>query len=283
MRNLPPPPRLDVRQHLTRALAPYQHDGEQKGYAVTSPELDAIIALYDQYDQTSGEPLLALRGPALDDHLKDEVRDAYRFFGENMRLADVRASLMRGVGLCPVCGITPVGELDHHLPKSSFRPLAIYVRNLVPHCHDCNHRKGMFVGQNGADRFIHAYLEPLPPVQFVRADLSLAQGGLDVEYRVDQGAALPPLLIERLANQFARLRLNERYGREVNTYITGHTVGLHDAYQSGAGQVQSYLQRQAAVEVQSFHLNHWRPVLLGALANHDGFCDGGFAAVLPAP
>jgi hypothetical protein len=270
-----------VREHLIRALALYRHGGVQKGYPVTDLELDAVVALYDQYDGSSGAPHPALLGPVFAEALKNEVRDGYRFFGDDMRLADVRASLMRGVGLCPICGITAVGELDHHLPKASYRLLAIYVRNLVPHCHDCNHRKSMFVGQNPTDRFIQVYLEPLPPVQFLQATVSLAQGGLDVDYSIDQAAVLPPMLIHRLTNQFGRLKLNERYGREVNTYMTGHTVGLHDAYNGGAGGVQSYLQRQAAVEARSFHINHWRPVLLGALGNHAAFCDNGFAAVLP--
>ena len=281
MRNLPAPPRDAVRAHLSQALALYQHKGVQKGYPVTDQELDAVITLYDQYDAAAGAPLPALQGVGLTQALKDEVHDCYRFLSDGMRLAAVRASLMRGVGLCPICGISAVGELDHHLPQAAYRPLAIYVRNLVPHCHDCNHRKSMFVGQNEPDRFIQVYLEPLPPVRFLKATVSLVQGGLDVDYSIDQAADLPPMLIQRLSNQFGRLKLNDRYGREVNTYMTGHTVGLHDAYKGGAGEVQSYLQRQGAVEALSFHINHWRPVLLDALANHAAFCNNGFAAVLP--
>jgi hypothetical protein len=49
----------------------------------------------------------------------------------------------------------------------------------------------------------------------------------------------------------------------------------------GAEGIRYYLKRQASVEFAQFHENHWRPVLLHALANHQGFCTGAFRDVLP--
>jgi hypothetical protein len=51
---------------------------------------------------------------------------------------------------------------------------------------------------------------------------------------------------------------------------------------AGAHGVAGYLRLQARYETKApFHRNHWRPVLLKALAAHAPFIEGGFADVLP--
>ncbi|HUD88651.1 MAG TPA: HNH endonuclease, partial [Xanthobacteraceae bacterium] len=75
--------------------------------------------------------------------------------------------------------------------------------------------------------------------------------------------------------------LNERYASEINTYLTSHITAFRMCFESGGTVgVQSFLNDQAEVESAAFHRNHWRPVLLGALALHLEFCDGGFLNVL---
>ena len=49
----------------------------------------------------------------------------------------------------------------------------------------------------------------------------------------------------------------------------------------GAEGVRRYLHTQANVEFGQFHRNHWRPVLLLALANHDKLCAGAFRGLVP--
>jgi hypothetical protein len=105
---------------------------------------------------------------------------------------------------------------------------------------------------------------------------------LTVDFDIDPAAELPEFLGARLSFQLERLRLNEGYQREINTYLTSHTVALVDAFRANAGAgVRDFLDRQARVERGAVHRNHWRPVLLGALATHQVFCNGGFQNVLP--
>lgn len=44
-------------------------------------------------------------------------------------------------GICPICGVRPVSNLDHYLPKSQFPTLQVTPLNLVPTCRDCNFDK----------------------------------------------------------------------------------------------------------------------------------------------
>ncbi|MFI5020335.1 MAG: HNH endonuclease [Alphaproteobacteria bacterium] len=282
MRTLPCPSRDRVRDHLITALEVYESNGVRRGYEVTPAELDSIVTLYDAYDCLYGAPDVRLRGPGLDEALRTAVHDGYEFTQLGRKLAAIRAELMRGVELCPICGISAPRELDHHLPRSAFHPLAIYVRNLVPLCHDCNHSKGPGEAAEPEMRFIHPYFDDLPDVLFLRAAVSIDNGGLLVEYDIDPAAALPELTRSRLSYQLRRLKLNERYAREINAYLTSHTIAIRCSYDSGgADTVRSFLNMQAAVEEIVFHRNHWRPVLLRALASHQAFCDGGFTVVLP--
>jgi hypothetical protein len=256
--------------------------GVQRGYAVSQAELNSLIALYDAYDGGLGAPSDDLKGPLLTEDLKAGIQAAYRFTQRGGKLQAMRSKLFRGVSHCPICGITPPRELDHHLPQASYRPLAIYVRNLVPLCHDCNQSKSAEAAAGPEQRLIHPYFDVLPDLQFLRATVRLEAAALTVDFDINPAAELPGPLRSRLSSQLHRLKLNQRYQQEINMYLTSHTVALSDAFEASAAEgVRSFLNRRARVERIAFYLNHWRPVLLGALADHEGFCGGGFEEVLP--
>ncbi|MCA1494452.1 HNH endonuclease [Ensifer sp. NBAIM29] len=260
----------------------YEWKGELRGYPATAADIDNLIGIYDAYDGAFGVAGDALKGEHLDLALRNAVHAAYDFTQIGRKLAVVREVLMAGVEHCPICGISPPRQLDHYLPKSTFKPLAIYPRNLVPICGECNQSKSASASAAPGEQFIHAYYETLPDVTFLKA-LASTVNGLVVEFRVREDVGLSPLLFERLSFQLSRLHLNARYAKEINTYLTGHTTALHWCFQSGGGMsVRMFLAAQAAVEFDRFHRNHWRPILLQALAGHDAFCDGDFMLILPA-
>ncbi|MCB1393264.1 HNH endonuclease [Nitrobacter sp.] len=267
---------------MEQALEIYERKGVQYGYAVSPEQLDDLIALYDAYDAAGGSPHEDFKGPLVAEELKAAIHASYRFTQVGGKLEPIRTSLMRDVEHCPICGITGPRELDHYLPKSGYRSLAIYVRNLVPLCHDCNQSKSAQEAGQPEHQFVHPYFEELPDVQFLRATVTLANGALTIDYDINPAADLPDILRTRLSFQLRRLKLNERLQREINTYLTSHAVMLATTFEAGGGEnVSMFLNRQANVERRAFHRNHWRPVLLGALADHQGFCAGGFQGVLP--
>jgi hypothetical protein len=282
VRTLPLPARDLAREHLTSALEVYERNGQQHGYAASDAEVDAVIALYDAYDAAAGSPSDPLKGPELDVALRTAIQEGYELTQVGRRLASIRTSLMKDVERCPICGISAPRTLDHYLPKANYHPLAIYVRNLVPICADCNQSKGAAAPANPAERFIHPYLEMLPVERFLRAEVMIQNGGLLAEFGLDPAIELPEIMASRLNYQLRRLRLNARYAQEINSYLTSQTTGLHICFDAlGPDGVRDYLSRQASVEFEQFHLNHWRPVLLLALCNHDDFCAGAFRDVLP--
>lgn len=278
MRNLPKPSRETARDDLEKVLYTYRYGGEDLGYAPTDAEIDAIIAIYDRYDELLGSPSPELKGPNLATDLRAAVLKAYGQTYEDGKIHHVRTNAFEKVDLCPMCGIDPPVELDHHLPKSVFKSLAIYAWNLVPLCEACNGDKLA----TDAGKFAHAYFDILPDVQFLKVDVAVDNGGLTTIYWIDDGAAVPGPLLAKIKFQMEALSMNDRFQKDVNNYLVGHTTGIHMAAEFNGGDgVRYYLRRQAQVEEGAFYRNHWRPVLLHALASHAGFCDGEFRDVLP--
>jgi hypothetical protein len=279
---LPVPARNLAREQLIIALQIYERNGNQHGYPASDADLDAIIALYDAYDAAGGSPSDPLKGLDLDAALRIAIQEGYELTQVGRRLASIRSSLMQGVERCPICGISAPRVLDHHLPKAHYLAFAIYVRNLVPLCAECNQYKSAAASPNPAERFIHPYFDTLPDIRFLRAAVSIENNALIAEFGLDPAVELPGILAARLDYQIARLRLNARYAHEINSYVTSHTTALHICFDAlGAHGVRDYLNRQASVEFGRFNTNHWRPVLLLALANHNEFCEAAFRDILP--
>ena len=283
MRNLPEPTRDNDRADLRKAVRKYRHRGRILGHDITDDEVEQVVTLYDRYEREHGAPSAELKGPDMPDALREMIHAAYDKTQEGRTLQPLRELLFQGVGLCPICGIDPATELDHHLPQSEFKPLAIHSRNLVPMCHPCNHAKLAGFDEQG-EGFLHPYYDLLPDLDFLMATVDLDGASLVVSFAIDMAAALPAGFAGRLTAQMEALKLEERYQQEVNTYIASHAAALHLAHRAkGQAGVRKTLRLQEGYEIRAFHRNHWRPVLLRALREHDGFTSGGFAAVLPIP
>lgn len=278
------PDRTHARETLEQALSQYQHRGFLRGYAGTPPEVDQVMSLYDVYDNARGAAVAELQAPAMGAELKQALYDAYDQTQKKRRLKHVREQVLGGVELCPVCGVDPPTELDHVLPRADYGALAIYARNLVPLCHLCNHRKLAGFAEPGELGFVHAYFDLFPDVQFLRVEIDLAGGALSTTFTIDVPAVAAGDLGQRLANVHAKLALDDRYRTEMNLYLAGQAIALHCVHHAcGVPGVKAHLRNQARYETGRFYRNHWRPTLLHALAEHDAFCDGGFADVFAVP
>jgi len=284
MRNLPLPSRDDVDKHLKNSITTYKYKKKILGRDISDIEISEVVKIYNQYDLSKGSASDDLKGGILPKDLREAIYDAYDKTHEKRKLYFIRQALFANVLLCPICGIDPVTELDHHLPRSVFYPLSIYTRNLVPICHLCNNTKlaGFGDQSQGEIAYLHAYFDILPDIIFLNAVVDVQRDALNVNFEINIDALLPDGYSKRLSDQITNLKLNTRYQNEVNLYITSHTVALHLSYLDGnKNSVRKFLKAQAKVEQIAFYRNHWRPTLLSALADHDVFIDGGFCAVLP--
>lgn len=285
MRNLPLPDRESSRVDLTASVREYNYK-IPRGHKLKEDEIAQLLAIYDRYDADLGAASKMLKGAAFPKSLIDAVYAAYDRTQEGRLLYSLRERLFKGVDLCPICGIDTVSELDHFLPRSEFKPLAIYSRNLVPSCHACNHIKLAGFGEQaeGELALIHAYFDELPNVHFLEAIIDISEGGLVATFQVMTDVDLAEHLSDRLKHQIKTLELNERYEKEINTYLMSHATGVHLEYaRDGKAGVRRFLRTQARIEERKLYSNHWRPTLLRALSRHDDFMDGGFVGIFNVP
>jgi hypothetical protein len=270
-----PPQELDaldaLDDTLDRALT---YTNGQPVYALSQAERGAIHMVYQLYDALLGQPHADLRPHALDT-CRPYLHDAYNQVQIGGRLIDLRARLLASTVSCPYCGFGEPRELDHYLPRSIYGELAIYPNNLIPSCGPCNNAKRAVIpgmGEAHGPGLIHVYFQNLPELDFLKADIVFQDGSLEVTFSIDPNG-LDAGLAAKLRFQLERLKLNERYTKQINKFISEQRVAMLMFKAYGAEALREYLQRCAASLAGSFHRNDWRVALLRALANEPLFCE----------
>ena len=270
MWTLPLPPVDGIDDHLTTALT---LASGQPAYALSDVERAAVFAVYQAYDALLGQPGPALVPAALL-ACRQHIEAGYDQLQIGKRLGYLRASLLAKTDCCPYCGFGEPTQLDHYLPKTHFGELAIYPRNLIPSCGPCNNAKRTIVPGVGPQAgLIHAYFQDLPDIVFMRAEIAFVDGALDVTFGIEVGL-VPQPLEQMLQYQLVRLKLNTRYPKQVNKFLSEQRTSILMFREMGAdpAMLARYFMRSARSLAENFGLNDWRPALLNALAENAAFC-----------
>jgi len=260
----------DLDAELTRALT---FASGVPVYALSPVEREAIHAVYQLYEDLAGQPGDGLT-PASLNGARAILHDAYGQVQIGGRLAALRERLLASAGYCPYCGFGEPRDLDHYLPRSRYGELAIYPRNLIPSCNPCNTAKRTVVpGQadGEAPGFIHPYFQVLPDRDFLKADVRFETGALEVAFRIDPTDIEAPLAA-RLQFQLDRLKLNERYPKRINGYLSEQRVAILQIRTAGGDALlRAFLENSANSLAALRGRNDWHVALLRALAVDPNF------------
>lgn len=176
--------------------------------------------------------------------------------------------------ICYLCGNNRAGHVDHYLPRKHYPEFSILASNLMPACSYCNTIKGSKCSEVGGPQYFHSYLMKLPQEQFINVSLSFSETVV-VEYFVDN--SIPSVEVGSIAQQFADLKLAEMYTFEAVGYMNEQRNSYYQCFRSGGPQeLQASLIRDARSVTAARGHNHWRAVLLHALASDVTFCSGAF-------
>lgn len=278
-----PAPNVDTAsEELTTALT---YANGTPVFALSAAQRQSVLELYETYTQRFGVPSEDLVAEELGENLLEAVKGAYDEVQEGRRLAALRDRLKVATRLCPYCGFGEVRDLDHHLPRSKYRGLAIHAMNLVPCCHPCNGKKRAIAGADPDAQFCHTYLDRVPKRIFLFADIEMFPNAMSVTFSVKKPRRFKQELFQRISFQFKRLELNERYQAEVNTFIVGQRTAIEDAYGNpgDSNSLKKFLKRAAVSAVHDFGLNDWRSALWRGLSKSRDFYSGGFTAAFGEP
>ncbi len=241
-------------------------------YSLSIAERAAIHAVCKLYDALLGQPNEDLTPEELD-NVRPWMKAAYRQVQIGARLATLRARILVSTDSCPYCGFGEPRDLDHYLPISLYGELAIYPNNLIPSCAICNNAKRRVVpgvGPAHGPGLIHPYFQLLPDQIFLKADIVFAGGALEVSFHID-AAGVDEDLATNLQFQLDRLKLNERYPKQINKFLSEQRTAMLTFNELDPDLFSDYLQRSAESLANTFGLNDWRVALLYALADDADF------------
>ena len=173
---------------------------------------------------------------------------------------------------CPYCGISPIDQTDHYLPKEDYSEYSVLSLNLVPSCGTCNRKKGEYWKVNGIRKIINFYLDSIPEQQFLFCDFSFDERSPKVNYRLSHSAGISESKFTLIFDHFERLGLLKRYKDHSNDVITS-TIDSITSYcrEMTENGVRTDMLAEHGKKVSRYGINHWVCVLLEAMANSADF------------
>ena len=182
------------------------------------------------------------------------------------------AQAPRQLKYCPMCGTTLPTTFDHYLPAARFPEFAVHGLNLIPCCALCNSTKDDdWLGQTGRRQFLHAYLDALPDVQFVKVTLHETPPlpGVGATFSLERPPAVDQAPWDLIATHFARLKLLARYNERGNAEVAEILADCREfSVHSGGADVAGFLHGRVQDRRNAHGRNHWIVVLMEALALH---------------
>ncbi|WP_454737249.1 HNH endonuclease [Cupriavidus necator] len=143
---------------------------------------------YDDYSAYFGRPFRAWQfAQSLPADAAQRMKSLYRSDLKVVGLIKRRLSQRQGLNSCPYCGLQKNVTADHYLPKEHFPQYAVFSRNLVPSCSDCQSPAGKhhwFPGfttdetppqRRPSGRLLHPYFDEFLRRRVLRIDFQPAE------------------------------------------------------------------------------------------------------------
>lgn len=173
---------------------------------------------------------------------------------------------------CPMCGTTLPRTFDHYMPAVRFPEFAVHPLNLVPCCSTCNSTKDDdWLSVGGKRKFLHAYTDEVPDLQFVQVTLHENQAleGVGATFSLERPEGVADELWELIDSHFRRLKLIDRYDERGNDEVSEILSDCREFRDAGGQNVRKFLSGRAADRHSVYGRNHWISVLMITMAQHE--------------
>lgn len=176
---------------------------------------------------------------------------------------------------CPQCGVRIATTLDHNLPKSKYPLLSVSALNLIPSCSDCNKGKQAAFPRSAIDETIHPYYDDLENLKWLSCRV-IEIKPLLIEYYVNTGAGIDPILNDRIMNHFDSFNLNGLYRAHGVEEFSNRRLEFTNLYNKGGrDSLRSHL-REGYLSRMATNINSWQSAFYEAILNDDDFINGLF-------
>lgn len=231
---------------------------------LTPAHFPVIETLYRSYDIQNGK-ITNTEHNSIPYAARKGLRLAYdKTYGQDHH-SNISNEIKSGIDKCPMCDIGNATTLDHYMEKETWEAVAILRQNLVPMCYDCNTTRN----KNGLKHteMLHAYYDILPiDRQWLIVDLKFGAGVVVATFHPDSTVLTDVNLYNKAKKTIEDLGLNETFRKEISSFLTQI---LHGKCTTNL-ELRTILTNEATRyrTLPDFGINHWKTVLLCALADY---------------
>ncbi len=183
--------------------------------------------------------------------------------------AQVSCSLKK----CPYCGITIPKTHDHYLPETKFPELAVHALNLIPCCFTCNQTKNDNWKNSTHRTFIYFYSDTIPVERFINVQLYFSTNGdsIGAKFSINKPPNFSDDHWDIISSHYDKLSLIDNYNEIVNDEITEIFQICLSHIRNGGVNLNNFILGLVRHEESTYGGNHWKVILLNALAGSPRF------------
>lgn len=237
---------------------------------IKKTEKDELKLIYDHYDNNNGVPHDKYKQSNIISDIKiNTIKNAYNRTQNGKNLCYIRVDLLKNAKQkCVLCGQNERLTLDHYLPESVYKLVAINRQNLVPTCFICNNLKN----DKPAADFIHAYYDCIPSSQFLIVKTQIQGQALNVRLEIDAnvfaGGVSNPIY-KKCIKQIQYIKLEDR----INEVLSGF---LAQTFMNNGDIIEDQVLKKTIILFIKNHerlygVNDWRTAILRALEQDENF------------
>lgn len=179
---------------------------------------------------------------------------------KNRGLYYIRKELFNANKVCPMCGYNESSQLDHQMPRSTYKSLSLCRLNLVPLCGVCNNKK-----HNKDPRmFVHPYYAQFPSgviFLIVNVCINIREHKMSWKYNFDF-RGIKKDLADKIEYQANAIQLIDRLQQMSNTYLLD--LFCNQFFTTDIA-LKSFLQFHLNKCISLYGPNDWRTAFIRAL------------------
>ncbi|MDH2540483.1 HNH endonuclease [Acinetobacter baumannii] len=174
---------------------------------------------------------------------------------------------------CPYCGMTLPKTYDHYLPETKFPELAVHALNLIPCCSTCNQIKNNNWKNSHHRTFIYFYSDLIPSEQFlnIRLYFLVPSNSVGAIFSLQRPTNVADNEWNIINSHYEKLNLINNYNENVNDEITEVFNTCVSHLREGGRNIGNFIFQLISTEENLYGINHWRVVLMKALARSPRF------------
>ncbi|WP_051263801.1 HNH endonuclease [Tenacibaculum ovolyticum] len=232
----------------------------------------AIKLLYEDYEIAHNANNHISLTP--DGYANQDKSDLLKLYTSgNSRLVKLKNSITtvldnRAMNTCQYCTITPIGSLDHIIPKDEFPEFSVNPKNLLPACTTCNSHKSENWKGNNKTLFLNLYTDILPSDQYLFVDIVVLDDNILSTFELRNTNHINVDFFELLISHYTRLHLPQRFKQESHKIISELT-NLITAIKSRLprNEVTELVKDKIEDDKALFGNNYYKSILEEALIN----------------